>query len=184
MVFEALHTPLALPRQPMRVLAPVIEIVALAVLHAREDLALRGTVAFELIGNDHSGDVQQALEGFAKELLCRLLVASPLYEDVQDVVVLIHHAPEVMALTVNGQKHFIQVPFIPRLRADEDGDGLCEVHVNTMEGFWSLLRSWLRLHRGISQEKLPVYLGFFEFVHNVRKRGKVLLPALIELLVT
>jgi len=67
---------------------------------------------------------------------------------------------------------------------DEDGDGLCEVHVNTMEGFWSLLRSWLRPHRGISQEKLPLYLGFFEFVHNVRKRGKALLPALIELLVT
>ena len=67
---------------------------------------------------------------------------------------------------------------------DEDGDGVGEVHVNTMEGFWSLLRSWLRPHRGISQEKLPVYLGFFEFVHNVRKRGKALLPALIELLVT
>jgi transposase-like protein len=67
---------------------------------------------------------------------------------------------------------------------DEDGDGLCEVHVNTMEGFWSLLRSWLRPHRGIAQEKLPLYLGFFEFVHNVRKRGKALLPALIELLVT
>jgi len=33
-------------------------------------------------------------------------------------------------------------------------------------------------------EKLPLYLGFFEFVHNVRKRGKALLPALIELLVT
>jgi len=27
---------------------------------------------------------------------------------------------------------------------DDDGDGFCEVHVNTMEGFWSLLRSWLR----------------------------------------
>jgi transposase-like protein len=67
---------------------------------------------------------------------------------------------------------------------DEDGDGFCEVHVNTMEGFWSLLRSWLRPHRGISQEKLPLYLGFFEFVHNVRKRGKALLGALIELLVT
>ena len=39
-------------------------------------------------------------------------------------------------------------------------------------------------HRGISQEKLSVYLGFFEFVHNVRKRGKALLGALIELLVT
>jgi len=67
---------------------------------------------------------------------------------------------------------------------DEDGDGFCEIHVNTIEGFWSLLRSWLRPHRGVSQEKLPLYLGLFEFVHNVRKRGKALLGALIELLVT
>lgn len=66
---------------------------------------------------------------------------------------------------------------------DDDGDGFCEVHVNTIEGFWSLLRSWLRPHRGISQEKLPLYLGFFEFVHNVGKRGKSLLHSLIELLV-
>ncbi len=43
---------------------------------------------------------------------------------------------------------------------DEDGDGFHEVHVNTMEGFWSLFRYWLRPHRGISQEKLPEYLGF------------------------
>jgi transposase len=42
---------------------------------------------------------------------------------------------------------------------DEDGDGFCEVHVNTMEGFWSLVRSWLRPHRGISQEKLSVSWG-------------------------
>jgi transposase-like protein len=65
---------------------------------------------------------------------------------------------------------------------DEDGDGFCEVHVNTMEGFWSLLRSWLRPHRGVSQEKLPLYLGFFEFVHNVRRRGKALLGSLVGLL--
>ena len=63
---------------------------------------------------------------------------------------------------------------------DEDGDGFHEVHVNTMEGFWSLLRSWLRPHRGISQEKLPSYLGFFEFVHNIRKRGKALLESLVK----
>jgi transposase len=66
---------------------------------------------------------------------------------------------------------------------DEDGDGFCEVHVNKVEGFWSLLRSWLRTHRGISQERLPLYLGFFEFVPNVRKRGKALLASLVELLV-
>ena len=67
---------------------------------------------------------------------------------------------------------------------DEDGDGFCEVHVNTLEGFWSLLRSWLRPHRGISQEHLPLYLGFFEFVHNVRRRGKALLASLLSLLLT
>ncbi|MGI4942848.1 MAG: hypothetical protein ACRYHQ_20175, partial [Janthinobacterium lividum] len=31
---------------------------------------------------------------------------------------------------------------------DEGGDGFCEVHVNTIEGFWSWLLSWLRPHRG------------------------------------
>ena len=65
---------------------------------------------------------------------------------------------------------------------DEDGDGFHEVHANSIEGFWSLLRSWLRPHRGISQDKLPFYLGFFEFVHNSRKRGKALLPSFLECL--
>ena len=65
---------------------------------------------------------------------------------------------------------------------DEDGDGFHEVHTNTIEGFWSLLRSWLRPHRGISQEKLPIYLGFFEFIHNVRKRSRALLPSLLSIL--
>ena len=62
---------------------------------------------------------------------------------------------------------------------DEDGDGFYEVHVNTMEGFWSLLRSWLRPHRGISQNKLPIYLGFFEFIYNLKKRGQALLGSLL-----
>lgn len=66
---------------------------------------------------------------------------------------------------------------------DEDGDGKCEVHVNTMEGFWSLLRPWLRPHRGISQERLHFYLGFFEFLHNIRKRGSNALSGLLTLLV-
>ena len=65
---------------------------------------------------------------------------------------------------------------------DEDGDGFHEVHVNTIEGFWSLLRSWLRPHRGISQEKLPLYLGFFECLHNIRQRGKAAMYGLLELL--
>ena len=87
-------------------------------------------------------------------------------------------------LTEWGYPHHTVCHSAGEFARDEDGDGFCEIHVNTIEGFWSLLRSWLRPHRGVSQEKLPLYLGLFEFVHNVRKRGKALLGALIELLVT
>jgi transposase-like protein len=86
-------------------------------------------------------------------------------------------------LTRWGYTHHTVRHGVGEYARDDDGDGFCEVHVNTLEGFWSLLRSWLRPHRGISQERLPLYLGFFEFVHNVRRRGRALLGSLIELLV-
>ena len=70
-----------------------------------------------------------------------------------------------------------------RICLDEDVDGFCEVHVNILEGFWSSLRSWLCQHRGISQEKLPAYLSFFQFVHDTRRRGKALLGAFVGALV-
>ena len=34
-----------------------------------------------------------------------------------------------------------------------------------------------------SQDKLPDYLGFFQFVHNARQRDKALLAALVSALV-
>jgi len=76
------------------------------------------------------------------------------------------------ALSDGGYEHKTVCHAAGEYARDDDGDGFCEVHVNTMEGFWSLLRSWLRPHRGISQEQLPLYLSFFEFVHNTKKRGK------------
>ena len=87
-------------------------------------------------------------------------------------------------LTEWGYEHKTVCHSTGEYARDEDGDGFCEVHVNTMEGFWSLLRSWFRPHRGISQEKLPLYLGFFEFVHNTRKRGKALLSSLLGCLLS
>ena len=32
-------------------------------------------------------------------------------------------------------------------------------HVNTIEGFWSLLRSWLRPHRGVFRRNYPFTWG-------------------------
>ena len=51
-------------------------------------------------------------------------------------------------LTEWGYPHHTVCHSAGEFARDEDGDGFCEVHVNTIEGFWSLLRSWLRPHRG------------------------------------
>jgi transposase-like protein len=85
-------------------------------------------------------------------------------------------------LTKWGYQHKTVNHSVGEYACDEEGDGFHEVHANTMEGFWSLLRSWLRPHRGISQTHLPHSLSFFEFSHNVKKRGKHLLPSMLELL--
>ena len=49
-------------------------------------------------------------------------------------------------LTEWGYEHHTVCHAAGEFARDEDGDGFCEVQVNTMEGFWSLLRSWLRPH--------------------------------------
>src|SRR5271157_4868869 len=54
-------------------------------------------------------------------------------------------------LTEWGYPHHTVCHSAGEFARDEDGDGFCEIHVNTIEGFWSLLRSWLRPHRGVSK---------------------------------
>jgi hypothetical protein len=115
--FEPLHPILALARGAMRVFAPVIEVATLAMLHPGQELPLHHAVAPELIGDHHAWYVWQPFEQLAKELLRGLLVAAALYQDVEDVVVLIDGAPEVMTFTIDGEKHLIEVPLIPWLSA-------------------------------------------------------------------
>jgi transposase-like protein len=50
---------------------------------------------------------------------------------------------------------------------DRDGDGYAEVHCNTAEGEWSLLRHSLRSHRGICKDFLHYYLKSFEYFQNM-----------------
>lgn len=47
-----------------------------------------------------------------------------------------------------------------------------EVHVNTVEGLWSLLRDHLRIHRGVSKLYLPLYVMRFEFLVNQRGQNR------------
>jgi transposase len=51
---------------------------------------------------------------------------------------------------------------------DDDGDGVREVHDNTLEGIWTGLRNFLRPFRGISKWYLDQFVGIFEWIYNVK----------------
>src|SRR5215470_10355788 len=98
---------LPLTRWPVRVLAAVVEIATLAMFHPGQDFPFGRAIALQLIRNDHARYIPQALEQLAKELLRRLLIAAALHQDIEDIVVLIHGAPQVMAFAIDRQKHLI-----------------------------------------------------------------------------
>lgn len=52
---------------------------------------------------------------------------------------------------------------------DDDGDGVREVHVNTVEGLWHELRNFLRTFKGVSKHYLHRYVAMFEWKHNLKK---------------
>jgi transposase len=52
---------------------------------------------------------------------------------------------------------------------DEDGDGVREVHRDTMEGTWTGLRNYLRPFRGVSKWYLAGYVAIFEWSNNIKR---------------
>jgi hypothetical protein len=76
-----------------------------------EHLALGRAVALQLICNDDTGNVCEALEELAKKLLCGLRIAPALDQGVEHMIVLVDSAPQVMALAINRQEDLVQMPF-------------------------------------------------------------------------
>ena len=56
----------------------------------------------------------------------------------------------------------------PEYARDDDGDGIREVHCNTMEGIWTGARNFLRIFRGVNKKYLHAYLAIFEWGHNLK----------------
>lgn len=54
------------------------------------------------------------------------------------------------------------------INKEEEGYVKGEVHINTVEGLFSLLESWLRTFRGVRKDNLWKFLKIFEFKHNFR----------------
>ena len=62
---------------------------------------------------------------------------------------------------------------------DDDGDGIREVHDNTLEGLWTGLRNHLRIFRGVNKKYLHQYVAIFEWSYNVKRATTEFLRALL-----
>ena len=62
---------------------------------------------------------------------------------------------------------------------DDDGDGIREVHDNTLEGLWTGLRNFLRPFRGVNKKYLYQYVGIFEWGYNVKRATSAFLRAML-----
>jgi transposase-like protein len=74
------------------------------------------------------------------------------------------HLPEL------GRKHstVCHTPGRREWARDDDGDGVREVHTNTMEGIWTGVRNFLRIFRGVNKEYLGQYIGSFEWGFKIK----------------
>ncbi len=62
---------------------------------------------------------------------------------------------------------------------DDDGDGIREVHNNTMEGIWTGLRNFLRIFRGVNKKYLQQYVSVFVWAYNEKVASLAFLRALL-----
>ncbi len=62
---------------------------------------------------------------------------------------------------------------------DDDGDGIREVHDNTLEGMWTGLRNYLRIFRGVNKIYLHQYVGIFQWAYNLKRATPEFLRALL-----
>ena len=78
----------------------------------RHNLAMRGSVAFEFIGDEPPRRLALLLEKPTKEAGRGFLVPPFLDQDIQDLPILINGSIQIMLLSVDPNKDFIDKPLI------------------------------------------------------------------------
>jgi transposase len=62
---------------------------------------------------------------------------------------------------------------------DDDGDGIREVHTNTIEGLWTTARNFLRPFRGVHKKYLHGYLARCEHKINLKRSSPTFIAQLV-----
>jgi len=82
-------------------------------------------------------------------------------------------------LAALGRGHVTVCHKVGEWARDDDGDGVREVHDNTLEGLWTGLRNFLRPLRGVSKKDLRQDVAMFEWGANVKRATPSFLRALL-----
>ena len=88
---------------------------------------------------------------------------------------------EWIGYTKLARKHVIVSHGLKEWARDDDGDGVREVHVNTMEGTWTTVRNFLRPFRGVHKRHLAGYIAVCEFSINLKRIAPNFIAALVKL---
>jgi hypothetical protein len=83
----------------------------------------------------------------------------------------------------HGRSHAVADHSGPRgtWAIDADGDGVCEVHCDTMEGIWTGARNFPRPFRGVSKWRASQYVAMFERSHDIKKAKDEFLGVMLGL---
>jgi transposase len=79
------------------------------------------------------------------------------------------------------RKHVTVAHGLNEWARDADGDGIREVHINTIEGLWTGVRNFIRPFRGVHKRNLSQYVAMCEFGINIKKVTPKLISTLVKL---
>jgi transposase-like protein len=116
----------------------------------------------------HHSD-RETLEAFVKQ---RTAAQATVYTDEWQAY---DHLPE----TGRGHASVCHKPGQREWARDDDGDGIREVHCNTMEGIWTGLRNCLRPFRGVNKHYLDQYVNVFEIGYRFKTVTATVLRAMM-----
>jgi hypothetical protein len=109
---EPSQRPFSLTRRFVRDFGAVIRIDVVDVLYRGHDRAMSGAIASEFVCDQPARFTSLAFEKTAEKAFSRTLIATALHQNINGIVVLINRTPQIVLVTVNRDKHFIEIPGI------------------------------------------------------------------------
>ena len=109
---EAAHTPFSHTSRLVRKLCPVISILGCIMNGFRDEFSMRNTIASQLVRHNLSRLTMVIFQQSPEETLSSRSVATRLEKHIDHLAILVNSPPQVLLLTTNLHKYFVDVECI------------------------------------------------------------------------